>query len=272
MDKRAIHLISWDALCRPEGCRGVRLKRAADMNRALLAKLAWRLLNDEDAVWCQMVRAKYGVSFDAPLTLSYKVRASIIWRGIEWCSELLQQGLRWEVRDGERTRFWSDRWFVDYPLHTDCALQLMAEDLQLSVAAYWGAGQGWLWREVGDLLSASNFLKLSAVVLTDRMQRDQLHWLDLNGRFSVRSAYMLTVRSSQEGTWNGWMLIWRLRVQQRVRVFLWLLAHGRILMNSMRYRLGIAPSSACGRCGELREDVLHVIRDCQSSKEVWECL
>lgn len=155
-------------LCRPKVSGDVGLKWAADMNKALLTKLAWRLLHDQDAVWSKMVHAKYEISLDAPLDLSYKARTSIIWKRVKWSFELLQQGTRWEVRNEKRTRFWSDRWLVDYLLNIDCALHLTVEDLQLSVALYWEAGRGLSWWEVGDLLSASSLLKLSSVVLNDR--------------------------------------------------------------------------------------------------------
>lgn len=43
-DKKGINLVGWNILCRLKERRGVGLKRADAMNRALLAKLAWRIL------------------------------------------------------------------------------------------------------------------------------------------------------------------------------------------------------------------------------------
>lgn len=60
-------------------------------------------------------------------------------------------------------------------------------------------------------------------------------------------------------------------VQQRVKVVLWILAHGRILTNSMRYRMGLV-SSDCWRCSGSSKDAIHVIRECTRSREVWVCL
>lgn len=162
-------------------------------------------------MWSRLVRAKYGVSLDASLSFSLKARASIIWRGVEWCLELLHSGLRWEVLS-ERTRFWSDKWLMDAPFHEGCKGYLTPDDLQLTGANYWAAGQGWKWSEVGDLLLASNLLKLSSFVLDDQsLQRDQMHLMVLHGRFLVWAAYRLAVGDGQEGAWDGWMLIWRLR-------------------------------------------------------------
>lgn len=49
---------------------------------ALLAKLAWRVLNPGDATWCKVIRSKYGIIDDGPLLFNQKQRASIIWKGL----------------------------------------------------------------------------------------------------------------------------------------------------------------------------------------------
>lgn len=77
-----MHLINWEVLCRPKEVGGVGLKCAATMNKALLIKLAWRLLNEEEPTWSKVVRSKYGMSLDEPPIFRPKARASVIWRGL----------------------------------------------------------------------------------------------------------------------------------------------------------------------------------------------
>lgn len=72
--------------------------------------------------------------------------------------------------------------------------------------------------------------------------------------------------------WNGWNLIWKLQVQQRVRVFLWVLAHEKILTNLERATRRMTSSALCVRCREEEESALHAVRDCKMAKEVWERL
>lgn len=55
IDQRRIHPISWDSLCKPKELDGVCLRKAAWMNRALVAKLAWRVLNEDDVLCVSMV-------------------------------------------------------------------------------------------------------------------------------------------------------------------------------------------------------------------------
>lgn len=67
------------------------------MNKALLAKLAWRVLTNSAEIWSKMLAKKYGVGDTGAVGFSKKWRASAVWRGLTWGDELLQHGLRWKV-------------------------------------------------------------------------------------------------------------------------------------------------------------------------------
>lgn len=57
---RRLHTIAWPVVCRPKAHGGTGIKRLRPMNRALLAKLVWRLTMSEDVLWVKILRAKYG--------------------------------------------------------------------------------------------------------------------------------------------------------------------------------------------------------------------
>lgn len=59
-EKQKIHLVCWEILCKSKEDRGLGLRRSEDMNKAMLTKLAWRLINEEEAAWCKIMRPKYG--------------------------------------------------------------------------------------------------------------------------------------------------------------------------------------------------------------------
>lgn len=42
--RRRIHLVGWEEMCKPKKCGGVNVKSSRDMNRSMLAKLAWEVL------------------------------------------------------------------------------------------------------------------------------------------------------------------------------------------------------------------------------------
>src|SRR4051812_11970252 len=92
--RRGIHLLDWDSLCKPKDFGGANLKSAMDMNRALMAKLAWRLLNDSGETWCTVLRSKYAVGVDDGIHFKNKYLSSQVWKGVRWGAGLLRIGLQ----------------------------------------------------------------------------------------------------------------------------------------------------------------------------------
>lgn len=81
-DRKGVHYVGWDVLCRAKERGGLGLKRTAEMNKALLAKLAWRVVSQGDASWAKVIRYKYGLEEDGPLQFKLKQRSLLIWKGI----------------------------------------------------------------------------------------------------------------------------------------------------------------------------------------------
>ncbi|XP_031402735.1 uncharacterized protein LOC116212324 [Punica granatum] len=59
---------------------------------------------------------------------------------------------------------------------------------------------------------------------------------------------------------------------QRIRSFLWLAGHDRLLTNEHRVKRNLASSSLCASCNIAVENTLHVLRDCSLSCAVWKQL
>lgn len=93
-EKIAMHHISWDVLYRPKERGKVGPRKVASMNKSLLAKLAWRLFQEENAIWSKTLRSKYDVSLEEPPLLKHKTRAFVVWCRLEICADLFLQGLR----------------------------------------------------------------------------------------------------------------------------------------------------------------------------------
>lgn len=58
-DKNAIPLISWEKICKPKSKGGLGLKETMALNKAFIAKLGWKILNDNDNLWVNIMRQKY---------------------------------------------------------------------------------------------------------------------------------------------------------------------------------------------------------------------
>ncbi|GLT67966.1 hypothetical protein SLA2020_402360 [Shorea laevis] len=54
-----LSLKSWSSICLPRSYGGLGLRRMKVMNQALIAKLGWKFLTNQDSLWVQQFRIKY---------------------------------------------------------------------------------------------------------------------------------------------------------------------------------------------------------------------
>ena len=79
------------------------------MNLAHLAKQAWRIIQDLNSLWVQILKAKYFPQGEF-LRAKSKRDSSWIWHSILQGRDLLLAGGRWVVGDGKTIRMWEDKW------------------------------------------------------------------------------------------------------------------------------------------------------------------
>jgi hypothetical protein len=104
---------------------------------------------------------------------------------------------------------------------------------------------------------------------SDSDGQDCVGWRGINThQFTVQSAYNLQQVTSL-GVEGDWKTLWSWMGPHRIQTFIWLAAHGRILINFRRskWRVGISPTCSC--CAREDETVLHVLRDCIYATQVW---
>lgn len=92
-------------------------------------------------------------------------------------------------------------------------------------------------------------------------------WRDKDGFSSSMIYKTLFSYSIEEST--HWKKIWRAKEPQRVRAFLWLLWHGKILINSERRRRHMMKNDMCLVCGIGLETINHAMRDCTFTSSIW---
>lgn len=107
-DSKSISLVRWEEVVKTKHNGGLGIRCMRDMNNALLAKLGWRLINETDALWSQVIRNKYMDSKSCILAMQDKSNASMIWRAIMKGVPVLREGMRRQVRNGRSTKFWTD--------------------------------------------------------------------------------------------------------------------------------------------------------------------
>lgn len=90
-DNHLVHLVNWETV------------NTGDMNRALLAKIGWRLSNTVDSFWAKVLRNKYLCSSTlADSSRRIKGTDLTTWRGICFRVNLLNEGTKWRVGQGDK--------------------------------------------------------------------------------------------------------------------------------------------------------------------------
>ncbi|KAL4335727.1 hypothetical protein GQ457_07G012090 [Hibiscus cannabinus] len=87
--------------------------------------------------------------------------------------------------------------------------------------------------------------------------------------FTVKSAYELRMGMFGEAGEALWKLISHFKGLPQIRIYLWLVAKGRILTNVEQVRRHMTDSAACSVCGHGMESIDHVLWHCPSAVVIW---
>lgn len=107
-------------------------------------------------------------------------------------------------------------------------------------------------------------------------------WLGVvTGLFSVKSAYLVLKQTSdmnspkcsnKSAVTCFRRKLWRLKVQEKVKVFIWRLYHNFLPVGTNLLKRGIASTSQCWFCKFTYESSVHIFLDCWWSNAFWKFL
>eukprot|EP00268_Persea_americana_P012101 TRINITY_DN15081_c1_g5_i2.p1 TRINITY_DN15081_c1_g5~~TRINITY_DN15081_c1_g5_i2.p1 ORF type:complete len:110 (-),score=15.04 TRINITY_DN15081_c1_g5_i2:571-900(-) len=80
--RKKFHLVDWASVCKPKSEGGLGIRPLRETNRALQGKWLWRLGNESEGLWRDILLAKYGGSRDGWDFHYASYRSSNIWKGI----------------------------------------------------------------------------------------------------------------------------------------------------------------------------------------------
>ncbi|XP_058726857.1 uncharacterized protein LOC131598257 [Vicia villosa] len=123
-ERRHIHWVRWEEVCLLKEKGGLGIKRIDDFNVALLQKWRWRILEENDALWYKVLKARYGdVNFNM----------------VNSCS------------NGYNTSFWYCKWLGDFCLKDRFPSLFSIFDLKYATIACMGGwlNGSWQWGNLG---------------------------------------------------------------------------------------------------------------------------
>jgi hypothetical protein len=273
--------ISWDVMIQPKYMGGLGFRDLEIFNLAMLARQAWRILQDPTSLSARVLKAVYYPTsefLDAQIGSS----PSQIWRAIHEGKGVLKQGLIRRIGDGKSTLIWDHNWIPRQEFlrimtsQGRSRLRLVSELINQTEAC---------WKE--DILNAS-FLPMDVqeimnIPLSSVRQDDRWAWnYERNGSFSVRSAYRMIICtkkrredwlehhvSSSNDESQNWSMLWKTNVPSRVRLFAWRLAHNSLRVADVLHSRNMTTRPDCQICSAATDSWRHSLLDCNMARCVW---
>jgi ribonuclease HI len=270
-EKKKMHMVGWDKICRPKKDGGLGLYSAKPRNIALLAKLNWRLVEEKDSLWAKTLLAKYCPN--GPLDINERTSrsGSSNWRGLKMGHEIFRKGIRWVVRNGHSVSFWHDNWVGNKPLREVIQGPIPPlEECFCVVDVIEGVGF-WDFSKISfnlpdnirDAIRAVNVCSLSN-------QEDSIAWDSSDGGFSLGQAYQLARKQQNVvNRPNNSMWLWKVKTSPRILFFLWQCYHDSVPVRDTLASRGLNITSSCPRCLGQNETLIHLLRDCPDSVAFW---
>jgi ribonuclease HI len=272
-EKRKVHWTAWDNLTKPRGRGGLRFRDMNLFNQALLARLAWRLIQHPNSLFARVLKAKYFPRGNILDTVS-PPDSSPVWKGVEFGLELLKEGTISRIGNGKDTQFFRDQWLPRSSGHRIIAMKKNSRRRWVNKLIDQGT-RSWNTNLLHELFFDHDVQAILEIDIPQQEQNDRLAWLhEKNGQFSVRSAYRLAYNlkhrnrdvGSSSNNPNGvrsiWNKIWKAKVQPKIRVFGWRLATDTLATKNNKWRRTLEVNNLCSICGNGTEDSHHATVVC----------
>jgi hypothetical protein len=271
-----LFLLGWNRICSPIDVGGLGFRIMECQNSALLSKIGWKILTNQDLLWVRALSTKYLHSHNF-LSSPTPQSASWLWKGVLKCRSVVAKGACWLVSSGTNLNIWSTPWipslagFKPSP-NSDLTFlpNLNVSDLISPVT------RDWYSPILNFLFDPISVEKIKAIHLPQSPSLDRWVWTPSpNGSFSVKSAHSLisnpTFPPISPLSPSDWKSLWSLRIQHRLKHLLW-----RISWNILPIRTNIfrfLPDAdlemvCCPMCSGPPESLQHLFLGCPFARSL----
>jgi hypothetical protein len=292
---RKISWVSWKEVCKPKNQGGLGVRDVGKVNLSLLIKWRWRLLQRGNALWKDILVAKYGSIVRSEVHWCGRgvhYRASGWWK--DMCGIDIKDGGSWfgqnvsrKIGNGYSTRFWHDCWTGTSPLcdrfprlfSISTIKDGLVGEVWVNRERLWSGAWGWRRRLFGWEEALLHDLSLAIPMLTLSEEEDEWKWgLEEDGSFSVKSSYLFLDKlfmpesSLSEEDLRVFSLIWKSPAPSKVLAFSWKLLRDRLPTRNNLALRGVHVNGGvldCVHCHGREEDAAHLFLFCDFVDLVW---
>ena len=186
---------------------------------------------------------------------------------------ILQAGHCWRVGNGYSINAVKDRWLPNFltnkvlnSVQRDWGEPLVAELINLELNI-------WKYEDIRAIFHRDEAEAICQIPLSRRNVPDSVFWLyNSKGLFSVKSAYHVARRLLIDANWGGtsmegdakkiWSAIWKLRLPNKVKVFVWRACHEILPTVANLTIRKVIHDDKCLICTRKLESTIHALWDC----------
>ncbi|WMV54149.1 hypothetical protein MTR67_047534, partial [Solanum verrucosum] len=200
-NKHKFHLVKWNEVLVSKKEGGLGTRNLKIQNHSLLMKWMWRFASQEQSLWKDTIKARYGMETRWISNIATQPYGTGVWRTIKNLWPKLINKCTIKIGDGGKTLFWEEVWAgqaslkASFPDLFSLSLEKVATVKEMRDAQGWNLKfrrplNDW---EVNRMVEFLNILERYKE-LSNR--EDKLLWApDTQGRFSVGTAYRNSQRT-----------------------------------------------------------------------------
>ncbi|KAG6667885.1 hypothetical protein CIPAW_01G131800 [Carya illinoinensis] len=192
--------------------------------------------------------------------------------------KLLKEGVVWRIGNGCSVNVWKDRWLpkpislatTNKPNGTN-GVNWVSELTDL-------VSKSWNYSTLNKYFSQQEIDHIKAIPISLGNREDILTWVGLKMAFSLYRVYHLhreisslleSGSSKDHALCENWQSIWRLKVPNVVRNFLWGASSEALPIMDNLQRRKVSEHFLCPICQIERETSGHTLWGCSAAKDVW---
>lgn len=265
--------IAWNTICAPRCAGGLGVRNLADVNTALVTKLAWSICVDENKPWVKLIKAKY-LRGRKLLDVQGTERAiSWVWGSIKQCIPFLREGACFQVATLSKLNIKDDPWIPSIPGFRVPDSVVIPPHLHFVWRLMKGDGSSWDDRLVSAVFPPAISQKILQLPILDEGNERLIWEPSTSGNYSSKSAYKKLQQSRglnpSETERKQWTLLWQAELHGRHRLLLWkVLKHALPTLDRLARFMQLEDDS-CLFCHSAREDVFHLFMECPVTHLIW---
>ncbi|KAJ4820428.1 RNA-directed DNA polymerase (reverse transcriptase)-related family protein [Rhynchospora pubera] len=271
---RYMALVAWKNICKPIEDGGLAVRDLNNFGEALLSKLVWSVISEEDRLWVQVCKAKY-----CPKIGIWKAKnhsnSSQLWKQVIRLRDTFKHAVFWKLGDGSKAKARDQPWFQGWDSQPDSLI--VHTSLHVADLFDFDMNQ-WKMHELNRIFQPNQVVQIVNADIKPVIQegaQDKLIWSESkSGKYTVREGYKYLNSLTQTHTNTPVSELWSVAAEwkglvPKVKIFLWRVIAGALMVAQNMHRRINKWSPLCQRCQMENEYESHCFFFCPGSRSVW---